>query len=65
MARKKQRSSNQHLDFIALLRSSMHVPEKKAGPVTIVADNDAENEVNSELMREIQAKFDALFGPLD
>lgn len=30
---KKQNSSNKHLDFVALLRSSMHVPEKMVNTV--------------------------------
>lgn len=62
---KKQNSSNKHLDFVALLRSSMHVPEKKVNTVTVEVDNDAENDANSQLMKELEAKFDALFGPLD
>lgn len=65
MAQKKQRGSNKHLDFVALLRSSMHVPEKKGSPATVTVDNDAENEEISQLQRELEAKFDALFGPLD
>jgi len=65
MAQKKQRGSNKHLDFVALLRSSMHVPEKKVSPATVTVDNDAENEEISQLQRELEAKFDALFGPLD
>lgn len=65
MAKKKQSSFNKHLDFVALLRSSMHVPEKKVSPATVTVDNDAENEEISQLQRELEAKFDALFGPLD
>lgn len=65
MAQKKQSSSNKHLDFVALLRSSMHVPEKKVSPATVAADNNAENEVDSELMRELEKKFDELFGAVD
>lgn len=65
MAQKKQCGFNKHLDFVALLRSSMHVPEKKVSPATVTVDNDAENEEISQLQRELEAKFDALFGPLD
>ncbi len=65
MARKKQHSPNKHLDFVALLRSQMLVPEKKVSPATVAADNNAENEVDSELMRELEKKFDELFGLLD
>lgn len=65
MARKMKNNSSKHLDFVALLRSSMHVPEKKVGPATVAADNNTENEVDSELMRELEKKFDELFGPLD
>lgn len=61
MAQKKQRGSNKHLDFVALLRGSMHVPEKKVSPATVTVDNDAENEEISQLQRELEA----LFGPLD
>lgn len=65
MARKKQNSFNKHSDFVALLRSSMQPPAKKVSIATVVADIDAENEVDSELMRELEKKFDQLFGPLD
>lgn len=65
MASKKQSSSQKHLDFVALLRSSMHIPEKKVSPTTVTSDNNAENEVDSELMRELEKKFDELFGAVD
>ena len=65
MARKKQGKSNKHLDFVALLRGSMHVPPKEASPATIVTDTVTENELDSQLMQELQRKLEELFGPLD
>lgn len=65
MAKKKQSGDNKHLDFVALLRSTMHIPEKKVSPASIAVDDEAENEDISQLQKELEAKFDALFGPLD
>lgn len=65
MTKKKQTSISKHLDFIAFLRSSMLMPEKNSGSVNAVDDNDTENEVDYDLMRELEKKFDELFGPLD
>ena len=65
MAKKKKSGTNKHLYFVTLLRSTMHVPEKRVIPATGAVDNDAENEAASQLQKELEAKFDALFGPLD
>ena len=43
----------------------MHIPEKKVSPASIAVDDEAENEDISQLQKELEAKFDALFGPLD
>lgn len=65
MTKRNQDCFSKHLDFVTLLRSSMHIPEKEVGTIIVVADNDTENEANIQLMKELEAKFDALFGSLD
>ena len=65
MKEKNQSSFAKHLEFVALLKSDIHMPDKNTRTGTVLDDNDTENTVDLEQLQALNAAFDELFGPVD